>query len=188
MYELLKSTDSLLVNIFTFHHLRTYLNYVRPQLHKRYPRMDSWNCSSFGTVPLSLCMVAVLLVYVDNTFNRLNRAVALYNIQYFCPPLATVLINIYRLPTRLSATGGLELSSEESTTQGCLLSMAMFALSVVPLINECRNTATDDHAQGFKHLPQNMDCSLAASREVCTNLCDSQRACPSSALSLPTFL
>lgn len=44
---------------------------------------------------------AVLLVDADNAFNRLNRAVALHNIQYTCPPLATILTNIYRAPSRL---------------------------------------------------------------------------------------
>ena len=88
---------------------------------------------------------AVLLVDADNAFNRLNRAVALHNIQYTCPPLATILTNIYRVPSRLFVTGGMVLSSEEGTTQGCPLSMAMYALSVVPLINKCQSVlSTDD--------------------------------------------
>ena len=81
---------------------------------------------------------AVLLVDADNAFNRLNREVALHNIQYTCPPLATILGNIYRVPSRLFVTGGMELSSQEGTTQGCPLSMAMYALSVVPLIKKCQ--------------------------------------------------
>ena len=85
---------------------------------------------------------AVLLVDADNAFNSLNRAVALHNIQYTCPPLATIVINFYRSSSRLFVTGGMELSSEEGTTQGCPLSMALYAISVVPLINKCRNTAT----------------------------------------------
>ena len=36
---------------------------------------------------------AVLLADADNAFNSLNRAVALHNIQYTCPPLATIVIN-----------------------------------------------------------------------------------------------
>ena len=88
---------------------------------------------------------AVLLVDTDNAFNRLNRAVALHNIRYTCPPLATILTNIYRTLSRLFVTGGMELSSEEGTTQGCPLSMAMYALSAVPLINKCQNAlSTDD--------------------------------------------
>ena len=40
----------------------------------------------------------VLLVDADNAFNRLNCAVALHNIQYTCPPLATILTNRYQAP------------------------------------------------------------------------------------------
>ena len=88
----------------------------------------------------SLDSDAVTLVDADNAFNRLNRAVALHNIQYLCPPFATIAINFYRAPSRLFVTGGLELISEEGTTQGCPLSMALYAISVTPLIDKCRNT------------------------------------------------
>ena len=93
----------------------------------------------------SLGTDAVLLVDADNAFNRLNRAVALHNIKYTCPPLATILTNIYRAPSRLFVTGGLELSSEEGTTQGYPLSMAMYALSTVPLINKCQSVLSSDN-------------------------------------------
>jgi hypothetical protein len=36
---------------------------------------------------------AVILVDAENAFNKLNRRVALHNIQYLCPNFATVLIN-----------------------------------------------------------------------------------------------
>lgn len=87
---------------------------------------------------------AVLLVDADNAFNRLNRAVALHNIRYTCPPLAAILTNIYRAPSHLFVTGGMELSSEEGTTQGCPMSMAMYALSAVPLINKCQGVLSAD--------------------------------------------
>ena len=87
---------------------------------------------------------AVLLIDADNAFNRLNRTVALHNVQYTCPPLATIAANFYRSPSRLFVTGGMELSSAEGTTQGCPLSMALYALSVIPLIDKCRNTATSN--------------------------------------------
>ena len=90
---------------------------------------------------------AVLLVDADNAFNRLNRAVALQNVQHTCPPLATIAINFYRTSSRLFVTGGMELSSEEGTTQGCPLSMALYAVSVIPLINKCRDTATMETQQ-----------------------------------------
>ena len=66
----------------------------------------------------SLEAEAVLLVDADDAFNRLNRAVALHNIQFICPPLSTTLTNIYRVPERLFVTGGVELSFAEGTTQG----------------------------------------------------------------------
>ena len=46
---------------------------------------------------------AVMLVDADNAFNRLNRAVALHNIQFTCPPLATT--STARLPVCLSLVG-----------------------------------------------------------------------------------
>ena len=66
---------------------------------------------------------AVLLVDADNALNQLNRDVALHNIQYTCPPLTTILGNIYLVPSRLFITGGMELLSQEGTTQGCPFSI-----------------------------------------------------------------
>ena len=83
-------------------------------------------------------------------FNRLNRAVALYNIQYVCPPLATVVINFYRTPARLFVTGGMELHSHEGTTQGCPLAMAFYAVSTIPLISKCRDTPPDEDCPAAK--------------------------------------
>ena len=84
---------------------------------------------------------AVLLINADNAVNCLNRTVTLHNVQYTCPPLATIAVNFYHTPSHLFVTGGMELSSEEGTTQGCPLPMALYALSIIPLINKCRNTA-----------------------------------------------
>ena len=58
--------------------------------------------------------------------------------------IATIAINFYRTSSRLFVTGGIELSSEEGTTRGCPLSMALYAVSVILLINKCRDTATMD--------------------------------------------
>ena len=79
---------------------------------------------------------AVLLVDADNAFNRLNRQAALWNIQFICPAISTVIINIYRAPSRLFVFGGLELASQEGTTQGDPLAMAMYVLAITPLIQE----------------------------------------------------
>ena len=76
----------------------------------------------------------MLLVDAENAFNSLIRKVALHNITYVCPALAIVLDNCYRMPSRLIVPGGGELLSKEGTTQGDPLGMAMFALSLVPLM------------------------------------------------------
>ena len=80
----------------------------------------------------------ILLVDAANAFNRLNRLVALHNMQYLCPPFATVLINTYRLPARLFIGGGKEIQSLEGTTQGDPLAMAFYGLSTKPIIRRLR--------------------------------------------------
>ena len=66
---------------------------------------------------------AVILVDAENAFNKLNRKVALHNMQYICPAFSTVLVNTYRNPTRLFIVGGGEILSAEGTTQGDTLAM-----------------------------------------------------------------
>ena len=77
----------------------------------------------------------ILLIDADNAFNRINRAVALWNIQYICPAMKHILINFYRSSTRIfmNGEGFFDLLSQEGTTQGCPLAMAMYALALVPL-------------------------------------------------------
>jgi hypothetical protein len=79
---------------------------------------------------------AILLVDADNAFNRLNRSAALMNIRFVCPPVAIFVTNCYQKPTRLFVMGGVEISSREGTTQGDPLSMPLYALAIVPLMNE----------------------------------------------------
>ena len=43
----------------------------------------------------------ILLMNVDNAFNRLNRNVALWNIQYMCPAMKHILNNFYRSSSRI---------------------------------------------------------------------------------------
>ena len=81
----------------------------------------------------------VILVDAENAFNKLNRKVALHNIQYLCPNFATVLINTYRLPSRLFITGGGEIASTEGITQGDTLAMQFYGLSITPLISILRH-------------------------------------------------
>lgn len=80
----------------------------------------------------------VILVDASNAFNCLNRRAALHNIQITAPLFAPVLINTYRVPSRLFVTGGGEMVSQEGTTQGDPLAMAFYGLSTLPLQNELR--------------------------------------------------
>ena len=47
----------------------------------------------------------ILLKDADNAFNRVNRGVVLWNIQYICPAMKHILINFYRAPTRIFMNG-----------------------------------------------------------------------------------
>ena len=76
----------------------------------------------------------ILFVDASNAFNRLNRAVALINIQRICPIISPILINTYRSEARLFVMGQVILS-KEGTTQGDPLAMAMYTLAVVPLLH-----------------------------------------------------
>ena len=76
---------------------------------------------------------AMILVDAVNAFNNLNRKVALLNIQVLCPAIAIILINCYRGKASLFVKEEI-VYSEEGTTQGDPLAMAMFALASVPLI------------------------------------------------------
>ena len=87
---------------------------------------------------------AVLLVDASNAFNSLNRRTALLNrrtallnILHLCPSIATILINCYRFNVQLFIDND-SLSSEEGTTQGDPLAMAMYALGVLPLIRDLK--------------------------------------------------
>ena len=57
----------------------------------------------------------ILLMNADDAFNRPNRNVALWNIQYTCPAMKHVLINFYRASTKIlmNRDGFFELLSQE---------------------------------------------------------------------------
>ena len=76
---------------------------------------------------------ATLLVDASNAFNSLNREVALHNIQFICPSLATAIINTYRESTDLFVDDT-ALLSQEGTTQGDPFAMPFYALATIPLI------------------------------------------------------
>ena len=76
---------------------------------------------------------AALLIDATNAFNSLNRQVALHNIRRLCPPIATILVNSYRATTELFVNCGVILS-QEGTTQGDPLGIAMYGLATIPLV------------------------------------------------------
>ena len=64
---------------------------------------------------------------------RLNREAALRNIQHLCPTLSKIITNTYRENAQLFIDGNI-LYSQEGTTQGDPLAMAMYAIAITPLI------------------------------------------------------
>ena len=83
----------------------------------------------------------MILVDAMNAFNSLNRQVALRNIRHLCPALSKFLINTYRDDVRLYINGETMLS-QEGTTQGDPLAMAMYAIAVNPLIHRLKQDTT----------------------------------------------
>ena len=88
---------------------------------------------------------AVILVDAANAFNKLNRNVLLHNIQYICPEVSTYVRNCYTIPARLFVIGGLELLSQEGTTQGDPLGMAIYAIGITPMMNLMLLAMQNDH-------------------------------------------
>ena len=85
---------------------------------------------------------AVSLIDASNAFNTLNRAAALDNIRILCPMIVVYAINTYRQPARLFILGGREILSAEGTTQRDPLAMALYALSIQPLITSLQAAST----------------------------------------------
>jgi len=63
---------------------------------------------------------------------------ALRNIHYLCPPLATILTKTYRKHPELLIDGE-TLFSREGTTQGDPLAMAMYAIGILPLVDQIKS-------------------------------------------------
>ena len=98
---------------------------------------------------------AAILVDATNAFNCLNRQVAVRNIHQLCPSLSTILTNTYREDIDLFIDGE-SILSQEGTTQGDPLAMAMYAIAITPLINRLETELVkqtwyaDDAAAGGK--------------------------------------
>lgn len=83
---------------------------------------------------------AVLLVDAKNAFNTINRKTMIHNIKVLCPSLSTYVENTYSKATYLYVRNNngevITLSSQEGTTQGDPVAMAMYALGLSVLQKE----------------------------------------------------
>ena len=90
---------------------------------------------------------AVLLVDAANAFNSINRKLFLHNVSILCPAISICVTNCYATPARLFVIGGTEIRSNEGTTQGDPVAMAIYAIGITPLIMmmiELVTTTCDD--------------------------------------------
>ena len=81
---------------------------------------------------------AILLIDAKNAFNVLNRRTALDNVKALCPSLHVVLQNFYSHLSHLYI-GKSTILSQEGTTQGNPLAMAMYGITILPLILRLHN-------------------------------------------------
>ena len=78
---------------------------------------------------------AVILVDASNAFNSINRKAMLHNIGILCPAMKIFAENCYSTSARLFITDGAEIRSNEGTTQGDPISMALYAIALTSLLN-----------------------------------------------------
>ena len=71
----------------------------------------------------------ILLIDASNTFNQMNRSVAMHNIQITCKEMSLYIINTYRSPSRLFIRGRGDILSQEGTTQGDRLAMPWYSVN-----------------------------------------------------------
>ena len=101
---------------------------------------------------------ALIIVHAASAFDSLNQQAALQNICCFCPPLSKALINTYREDIQQFIDGGI-LLSQEGTTQGDSLAMAMYAIAITPLNRQLEDETikqiwyADDATAGEKLAP-----------------------------------
>ncbi|KAF6209915.1 hypothetical protein GE061_015669 [Apolygus lucorum] len=97
-----------------------------------------------------------LMVDANNAFNTINRKLALWQVRVYWPRCARFIYNTYRGYAELVIRGEQEsLLSKEGVRQGDPLSMLVYSLATVPLINELETSevtqcwyADDSSAQG----------------------------------------
>ena len=92
----------------------------------------------------------ILQVDADNAFNRLNRKVALHNIQQTCPAMHRFLQNHYQQPSKLTFSDGCQedsIQSEEGCTQGDPVAMAFYAAGSKPLIDNLAEVVNQEECK-----------------------------------------
>ena len=83
----------------------------------------------------------VLLIDASNAFNSLNRKAALWNARHLWPRGCRFIFNCYKAWSTLVVNGSSTfLYSKEGVTQGDPLSLAFYAISVLPLIRALKDT------------------------------------------------
>ena len=87
----------------------------------------------------------VSLMDTSNTSNRLNRTVALHNIQSLCPVIAQYVIITDRQPAKLFIAGGKMILTEEGTTQGDPLAMRWHSICTVGIIRTTKTLTPTVH-------------------------------------------
>ena len=75
----------------------------------------------------------VIPVDASSAFNSLNRKVAPHDVRVACPPFSYILINTYRISSRMIIMGGAEIQSTEGTTQGDNLAMSFHDIATVQI-------------------------------------------------------
>ena len=85
----------------------------------------------------------VILVDANTTFNRINRKVALHNIQVTWFWFNKILINTYCSSSRLSILSCAEIQLTKGTTQGDNLAMSFYALATIEIQNRFQITASE---------------------------------------------
>ena len=103
-------------------------------------RLQSRLCMAFPLFKHPGCFIG----WRFQCFNSLNRRFYLHSLHFICPPLTVTLTNMYREALSLFIDGEC-LLSEEGTTQGDTLVMAMHALSTVLLIQKLATRHSASH-------------------------------------------
>ena len=85
------------------------------------------------------------MVDAANGFSNLNRKVVLQSIKFICPEIAAYVNNFYSILSRLFVCGSLELTSREGLTHGDPLSMAIYFIGIILMLNMMLTAMQHDH-------------------------------------------